>query len=374
MKNKFLRLIKKSVLKISFILTRPIKEPVIKKSQMELIKRNYNHDVRRLIVFLTSGYDMITGGIISISSLYEETKKIEEIYESQIILSTVPGEPLLLKYTKFKNQNYIYNFSQILSHFKDLDSLLIHIPEYACVHFMNNISKEEYSILDNIKELHVNVMIQNIDIAIENWDEMKRLNSRFNNVTGTISHENYSTLENRQKFGFPLHKLSTYVSPELYEYKHYAEKKELMVVSHDKHPMKPHVLKLLQKKFPQLEIRIIKDMTYEDFKKVISEAKWTLTFGEGLDNYFVESIFSGGISFSVYNSRFFTNDFASLETVYSDYDELIQKMPHDLKGLDHESTYKNYQQKQYQLCSKYYDYNEYIKNLKLFYMGNYTYK
>jgi hypothetical protein len=357
MKIRFLSLINKFVHKGSFILINSLKEPGIRKNQIELIKQNYDLNTRRLIVFLTSGYDMITGGILSISSLYEETKKIEEIHGFQTILSTVPGEPLLLKYTKFENKNYIYNFSQILAYFKDLDSLLIHIPEYACIHFLNNISKEEYSILDNISDLQFNILIQNIDIAMENMDEIKRLNGRFRNVTGTIAHEKYSNLENRQKFGFPLHKFSTYVSPEQYEYKNYHEKKEVLIVSHDEHPMKSHVLNVLHKEFPQLEIRIIEGMTYEDFKKVISEAKWALTFGEGLDNYFIESIFSGGISFSVYNSKFFTEDFASLRTVYSDYDELIQKMSLDLRELNHESTYKNYQQKQYQLCSKYYNYN-----------------
>ena len=69
------------------------------------------------------------------------------------------------------------------------------------------------------------------------------------------------------------------------------------------------------------------------FKKVISEAKWALTLGEGLDGYFIEPIFSGAIGFSVYNSRFFTEDFESLETVYSDYDELIKKMPMDIKKI-----------------------------------------
>jgi hypothetical protein len=61
-------------------------------------------------------------------------------------------------------------------------------------------------------------------------------------------------------------------------------------------------------------------MTYQEYKATISKAKWALTFGEGLDGYFVEPIFSGDSSFSVYNPSFFIEDSWSLRTVYRDYD------------------------------------------------------
>ena len=376
MENKSLRLIKKIIIKIAFIISGLINEPKIRKSQNRLLKKNYDQNSKRLIIFLTSGYDMVSGGILSISSIYEETKNLTDIHGAETILCSVPGEPLLLKYTKFRNENCIYNFSQILSFFQNLDSLLIHIPEYACAHILDNISKEQYSVLDCIKNLHINIMIQNIDIAMDNLGKIESLKQRFNYVTGTMAHENYSNPENRLKLGFPIHKFSTYVSPEQYNYKNCKEKEDLIIVSQpdDKHPMRDEVLRLLQEEFPEMEIKVIENVTYDEFKKVISRAKWALTFGEGLDGYFIEPIFSGAVSFSVYNSRFFTKDFESLETVYSDYDELINKMPMDLRRFDNEIIYKNYQKKQFELCSKYYDHNEYLENLKLFYREDYTYK
>ncbi len=376
MQNKYSKSIKKNMNKIGFRISRPINEPKIIKYQNELLEENYNPNTKRLNIFLTSGYDMVSGGILSISSIYYETSKLKGIHGAETILCSVPGEPLLLKYTKFKNQNYIYNFSQVLSYFQNLDSLMIHIPEYACAFVLDKISKEEYSILDNIENLHINIMIQNIEIAEDNLGKIENLKQRFDCVTGTTAHENYSNPKNRRKFGFPIHKFSTYVSPEQYDYKSYTEKDDLMIVSQpeDKHPMRAKVLGLLQKEFPEIEMKVIENITYEEFKKVISEAKWALTFGEGLDGYFIEPIFSGAISFSVYNSKFFTKDFKSLETVYSDYDELIKKMPMDLKRLNTENSYEYYQQMQFKRCSKYYDYKEYIENLKLFYQGNYTCK
>ena len=230
--------------------------------------------------------------------------------------------------------------------------------------------------MDEIKDLHINILIQNIDVANEYLNKIKNLKQKFNNVTGTMAHENYTTLENRNKFGFSIHKFSTYVSPEQYDFKTYTEKENVLIVSQpeDEHPIRTKVLKLLQKEFPGMEIKVIQNMTYDEFKKVISKSKWALTFGEGLDGYFIEPIFSGAIGFSVFNSRFFTNDFKSLETVYNNYEELIKRMPMDMKRLDSEKCYKLYQRQQFEQCSKYYNYEEYKKNLILFYQRKYTYK
>ena len=375
MVNKFSK-IKEYGNKITTRLSRPLNDSKIRKYQSELLKENYNPNTKKLIIFLTSGYDMVNGGILSISSMYEETTKLKEIHGAETIKCIVPGEPLILKYTKFKNQDYIYNFTEILSFFGNLDSLIIHIPEYACRFTFDKISKEEYSILDKIKDLHINILMQNIDVANNQLNKIKGLKQKFNNITGTMAHENYTNLENRQKFGFPIHKFSTYVSPEQYHFKTYIEKENILIVSQpeDEHPSRTKRLKLLRNEFPEMEIKVIENITYDEFKKVISKSKWALTFGEGLDGYFIEPIFSGAIAFSVFNSRFFTKDFKSLETVYNDYEELIKKMPMDLKRLDSKKYYKLYQEQEFERCSKYYDYNEYIENLKLFYQGEYTYK
>jgi len=42
--------------------------------------------------------------------------------------------------------------------------------------------------------------------------------------------------------------------------------------------------------------------------------------------------------------------------------------------LNSESTYTETQSKQFELCSKYYSYDQYRDNIAQFYLGNYTYK
>ena len=122
MANKFSKL-KKYNNKITSRISRPLNDSRNQKYQNELLKENYNPNTKKLIIFLTSGYDMVNGGILSISSLYEETVKLKEIHEAETIKCIIPGEPLILKYTKFKNQGYIYNFKEVLSFFGNLNDL-----------------------------------------------------------------------------------------------------------------------------------------------------------------------------------------------------------------------------------------------------------
>jgi hypothetical protein len=249
---------------------------------------------------------------------------------------------------------------------------MIHIPEYCLKQFLHSLSYDDYLRLKKIKDVHINILLQNIALLspMEYIERMKELGK----LTCTTAHEKYSCLELRKKLGFPLHKLSWFLSPEMYKKKRYVEKEDLMIVSPDIHPKKSEVLSLIAGHFPNLKIQIIQNLTYEQYKNLISRAKWALTFGEGLDGYFVETIFSGGISFSVYNPTFFTEDFKSIRTVYENYDALIEKICSDIGDLDDEKTYGEYQREQFALCSKYFNYKEYVKNIELFYQEKYTYE
>jgi len=327
-------------------------------------------------MFLTPGFDIVNGGILSISSILEETARLKHIHGAETTMCTVPGDPLLLRYTKFRNQNRIYRFPQVLSYFGDLQYLMIHIPEYAIEKFLNNLKNQDYLKLSKIKGLHFNILLQNIDEFSEELSHPKYIErlKKLGNVTCTTAHEKYSTPEVRKRLGIPLHKLSWFLSPEQYNRRGYLEKENLMVVSPDSHPMKTKILTLIATRFSRLRIQVIQDLTYEEYKEIVSKAKWALTFGEGLDGYFVENVFSGGISFAVYEPAFFTGDFRSLRTVYTTSEILAEKINADIEDLDNESTYNDYQRKEFEICSKYFDHQKYVHNIRLFYEGKYTVK
>ncbi len=347
------------------------KSKEIRQSQKVYLQKNFAKETQNLIIFLTPGIDMVNGGILSVTSLFEETKQLESIHGSEAILCSYPSDPPLLKYTKFENRNVLLNFSDSLRYFKNLENLVIHVPEHFIYRFYWFNKKQDKDLMSKIKNVQINILIQNIDFLPSNKYIITL--RRFGKLTGTTAHTKYSTIDLRNKLGFPLHKLSAYVSPEQYHMRKYSEKQDLMIVSPDRSTRKSEILRLIQSEFPQLQIKIIRNLTYEEYKETISYAKWALTFGEGLDGYFVEPVFSGAISFSVYRPEFFTKEFQLLPTVYASYDALKEKICSDIRILDDPVKYDVYQRQQFELCANEYNHANYVRNLELFYRGKYTF-
>ena len=333
------------------------------------------HDIvsgtKRLIVFLTPGHDARLGGVLSISAIYEESRALTDLHGAKVALCAIPGDDaLFLKYSWFENDNYLLDLHAVLRGCKSLEYLQLHIPEYVVNRMSKWLDEASSSLLKDIPNVHLNVMLQNIDfIEGQNIAELQR----FGKVTITTAHEAYGNAAMREALGATLHKLSVRIGPERYKRAPYADKEQILVVSHDDHPLKEKVLQLIAHAHPQLDIRIVNNLSFEEYKELISRAKWALTFGEGLDGYFVETIFSGGNSFAVFNDRFFTSDFARLETVYPSWEALQERMPIDLQRLDEPLAYERCWRQGYDLLSGLYGTDQFRDNLRAFYRGEYTF-
>jgi hypothetical protein len=214
-------------------------------------------------------------------------------------------------------------------------------------------------------------MLQNIDLVPDSRN--LRLLAALGALTVTTAHEQYTSQEMRRKLGYPLHHLSTLVSPGQYVRVPSADKENLLVLSPDPSDQRARILGLLHERFPEMELVTVQGMRYEDYKSLLQRARWSLTFGEGLDGYLVETVFSGGIAFAVYNSRFFTGDFRHLRTIYENWDELAARICDDIDDLSAYPSYDSYQRVEYALCAGHYDYSVYIDNLRRFYAGEYSY-
>lgn len=342
--------------------------------QKRTLEKRFPDGISNLIVFLTPGVDTINGGILSICSVYIESLNLKEVHRSEVLLCTPPGDPPLPKYTRFSNSIDLFSFILVLSHFKNLDRLLINIPENRVVQFLEYMTEDDCSKLRNIENLHLNMMLQNIKELPDSYPNRIETLKELGTVTCTTAHQQYTNKGTRAMLGVPLHKLSTYVSPEQYQRRSYREKRNLLVVSPDPNPLKEMVLERIGRELPEIQVRVIRNLTYEEYKQKIAEAKWSITFGEGLDNYFIETIFSGGIGFAVFNKDFFTPDFKSMKSIYGSINELIQRICHDIACLDNEDTFSQYQTEQYEICSRHYNSAVYRDNLKSFYEGKYTIK
>jgi hypothetical protein len=324
---------------------------------------------RRLIVFLTPGYLWRTGGVMSIASIYRESISLAPIHNATVVLCTLPDDPRLLRYTWFKNRNYILDFEAVLRRCEQIDWLMLHIPEYAVNRMVTWLARARFTLLARVHHLHLNVMLQNIDqIADQDIGALRE----YGVVTCTTAHDRYSTRETRSSLGVPLHRLSVLLGPEMYTAVPYEQKKNLLLVSPDAHPLKRLVLSAVSAALPGLDIRVISNVSHEQYKMWLRQAKWMITFGEGLDGYFVESVFSGGVPFAVYNDRFFTPEFALHETVYASWEVCAQSIATDLRRLDTPGAYQRCWGDLNTLLSRIYRTEQFRHNLRRFYMGDYT--
>lgn len=325
---------------------------------------------KRLIVFLTPGHELRAGGVLSIAAMYRESGKLRELHQAKVALCAVPGDPFLLKYSWFENRNYILNLESLLKCCGSLDFLQLHIPEYQVNRVLDWLNVASTTLLRTVGELQLNVLLQNIDLI--QGQDVSGL-KRFGRVTCTTAHEAYTNSATRNALGVPVHKLGAFIGPELYARSGYQDKESLMIVSHDDHPLKEQVLLQIARMLPELKTQVIRDLSYEDYMKLISRAKWSLTFGEGLDSYFVEPTFSGGVSFAVFNDRFFTPAFAKLETVYPSWEILLNRITTDLRRLDEPIAYNRCWREAFDLLSNLHGTDRFRENLRRFYRGEYTF-
>ena len=346
-----------------------LKQRVKRDVTRTLITQSVSFRTRRLIVFLTPGFDSPSGGIISIASIYRESAALEDLHRARVALCTVPGEPPLLKYTWFKNNNYLLDLEALLNRCNGLDHLLVHIPEYA-VNKAHEWLDSYWPRLQKIKELHLNVMVQHIDLV--KGQDLKGL-ARFGKVTCTTAHEAYTNAKARETLGIPLHRLSCCNGPENYSVSDYKEKEPILIISHDGHQLKEKVMHEIKSALPDLRLQVIHNISFEAYLEMVRRAKWSLTFGEGLDSYFCDPVFSGGVSFAVFNERFFTPAFANLETIYPTWDALLENITTDLRRLDEPVAYKRCGQAAWNLLNDLYSTERFRQNLRLFYRGEYTF-
>ena len=353
------------------------REISIRKKQNKAIVEKYDNQISHLIIFLVeganwfSGKDEISGGILSIASIYEETLKLKSIHHSETIMVTHPSAHLLLRHSQFPNKIPVFRFKQ-LKYFSKATNLLVHIPEYQ---FNFDLVKCLHMVFSNVppQNIHLNILNQRISIMPlpQKIKEVKDLGFY---VTQTTAHEQYSNKEIRDKFGIPLHKLSVYATPERYNYKTHKEKENLILVSPDAGQLKEDILNKIKQELVNFQIKIINGISYMNYLKLIERAKYMITFGEGLDFYFIETAFSGGIAFACYNRNFFTKEFKKLDGVFESYGQMLEQICNMIiKAEDDIKQYKRINQQQFDACHQIYNEKYYKENLINFYSKKYLF-
>ncbi|HUA13564.1 MAG TPA: hypothetical protein VL989_03635 [Candidatus Sulfotelmatobacter sp.] len=325
----------------------------------------------KLIVFFVPPKKDVNGGIISIFSICKVSREFTDIHNSDVVISTFPSYKSYKTNDLFKNDEVIYSFDEIVDK-GPYESLQLHVPEYASKIIFDGI-RPYFDYLKSIPNLSINILNQNIlmmndPLQIANWFMLTP------SVTQTTAHDRYTTQKLADTYDLPTKHLSTFVDSSQYEKVPYDKKEKLIVLSPDESEKRDVIIKTLSQKLPDYKQVVIKNMPYEEYKKTIARAKFTLTFGEGFDGYYVEGFFSGGVTFAIYNDDFFPDkEFSKFENTFSSDKDMLDSVVGRMAKLDNRQLYEKLNKLNLERINKLYSYDAYKQNIKNFYLKHYDF-
>lgn len=304
-------------------------EQILKQWYLETVPKN----TKNLILMFFPPTMEITGGLISILSIAKNSRMLMEKEGYFVQTCNYPNYNYFFKYRRCENDENILNFDDVVDNFPDVENLIMHVPECHATVFLKNLNEKHIGYLKNIKNVQINIMNQNINLMPEPL-ELEYLKEFTTNITQTTAHHKYTNQEVCDKWGYPLYFFHAMFDPN-YIYSSHDQKQNIICYSKDEHPYKAAILNKLNQSFPEFNLQEINNLTFEQYKQLISNAKYCITFGEGYDSYFSEPIFSGSVSFAVYNEEFFPSEiYKSFKNVYSSYQEMFEKISDDIKFLE----------------------------------------
>lgn len=324
----------------------------------------------RVVVMLVPGTDSISGGILSIYAFYCATRALLGA-SATVLLGTYPNKLTSLRYRWFRNDGQLIRFNLILDTIRPQQAVCLHLLEYYVPYFLRELTPKQISRLQGLQNLHINVMNQNIQLmpAPEVIEQLRQLTPH---LTITTAHSSYTTPALRQLYNAPTHLLSAWFEQQEIETVPYRGKENIMMVSPDAHPDKAKILARIRQAFPALQLIVIQNMKYDDFKALEAKAKWSISFGEGFDGYTIFPVLKGGVSFTVYNEDFFLPKYQVVPTFYASYEVLYENIVADMQRLDQESAYEAYNSEVATLCRPDHSYEKYLQRVEAFYRQQYT--
>jgi hypothetical protein len=330
------------------------------KEQIDEYVRGNSSD--RHVLFLVLGANGISGGWMSIFSIAKETRQFFDVHRATAAVCTGLGEIPLRRYTRFDNDVVLLPMGRLLESIRPGSKVLVHVPEvYLDRLLLDHLSKLRTTKLD----WSFNILLQNIDY-IPSRESVSRL-QKLGHVTATVAHAAYANAETANRLGCPVHLFSTWNCPEEFERVPFHEKDRLIIVSPDVHPQKAAIVGKIAEALPDHQIVEIRRMTYARYRSLIRRAKFTFTFGEGLDGYFIESIFSGAIGLAIFNDRFFTDEYRSLSGIFPDAQSAVRSVSDFLVRANEPAQFDTIAGSQFRRLAEKYRRSDYLGNLKAFY-------
>lgn len=310
--------------------------------QREAFAREQYGRRRKLVIFLIPGIQTVTGGGLQIFSLNRLSREYFKGSDTDSLICWLPGEGWQYhRFEGFDNDVTVFPLDMVLESCAPDCELLFHLPEYAAERFCNVFGWECLARVGAKHNLTVNVLEQNIEV-MPNPHFFKQLSDHVPHVSSTVGSTPWATDGERRRLGIPLHLLPTWYYPDDAPWQPYESKQNLMIVSPDENPNRDLVLDAVRAALPDLRIQVIWGLKYEQYLELERKAKWSITFGEGLDGYFYGPAFRGGVPFGVRNVTFDLPGLEDKRTIYESYEAMAGRIVEDIRALDSKDVYEAY--------------------------------
>jgi hypothetical protein len=138
--------------------------------------------------------------------------------------------------------------------------------------------------IKKIKKAQLNILKQNKFVPKY---EIELLKQFFHYYTCTTAHKKYCTQELADQLKMPVLHLSVKNMFANYTKVPFENRQNLLIYSPDFCELKERILTDLKKEIPGLILIKINNLTFDKYLELVHNAKWSITFGEGLDFIFM---------------------------------------------------------------------------------------
>lgn len=304
------------------------REEEYSESQRHLASRHGK--AKKLAIFFNVARDLVGGGMLSINRFVRNSGYLEPETGYQTAVSGVPLGRMAVAYSKFEAALPQIEF-RYLAELDEVQDVVLFIPEVFAAQFAHDLSPLERSWLLSRSSLRIVVMNQNNDYLPAPEVLQRALFPLTLDVTITTAHKRYCTARNASRYQIPFTQLTPFL-PAM-EQRSFSQKDRIFMLSPDTIPSGHHgvtreeVVEALTAKLPGFKFVTVENLSLSQYLDLASRAMFSLTFGEGMDGYYIEPILSGGMSFAVYNSTFFPDHFQNKCGVFASWKTLLDRLP-----------------------------------------------
>lgn len=284
---------------------------------------------RKLAIFFNVARDTIGGGMLSINRFANHAQAMVAETGFDVAVSGVPLGARAVAFSKFEAPVRQLTLQSIAEHC-DPEEVMLLIPEVFAISFAQDLTAFELSWLVRRKKLRVVILNQNQEMMPGPKELQEAFLHLTTDVTISTAHTRYCNGRLADRYHMPVKQLTPYL-PEMM-FRTFAEKERLIILSCDEIApqsgyTREYIVRMLERRLPSFQFVAIERMSLDDYLDLASRAMFSITFGEGMDGYYIEPVLAGGISFAVYNNIFFPENFEGAPGIFSSWAELEMGLP-----------------------------------------------